>query len=207
MPEWRTFPFPADYAHLSDAMERHVAAMIRQEAGEEIWLAEFPPLYTAGSGTEEGDLLQPSRFPVHRTGRGGRMTYHGPGQRVAYAMIDLGKRNMKDVRRYVFWLEERIVLALAEFGIQGERREGRVGIWVRDERAGTEAKIAAVGVRLRKWIAFHGIAVNVAPNLEHFSGVVPCGIREHGVTSCAALGVNVTLPEFDAALKRAFGKG
>ncbi len=186
-------------------MEAHVAAMAEGRADEQVWLLEHPPLYTAGTSAKDGDLLE-ARFPVHQTGRGGQYTYHGPGQRVAYAMLDLKKRyTTPDVRRYVCELERVLIETLAEFGVKGERREKRVGIWVM-QPDGSENKIAALGIRIRRWISFHGVALNVAPDLSHFSGIVPCGIQAHGVTSLAKLGVNATMAEADAALQRSFDK-
>jgi lipoyl(octanoyl) transferase len=171
-----------------------------------VWLVEHPPLYTAGTSAKPEDLLAP-RFPVYRTGRGGQLTYHGPGQRVAYVMIDLKRRN-PDVRAYVAALEAWIMRALASLGVTAEPRDGRVGLWVPMERqggrAGEEAKIAAIGVRIRRWVTYHGVAINVAPDLSHYAGIVPCGIREHGVTSLAALGVKATMADLDLALREAW---
>jgi len=175
-------------------------------APETVWLLEHPPLYTAGTSADASDLLQPDRFPVHRTGRGGEFTYHGPGQRVAYVLLDL-KRRRPDVRAYVHALEEWLIRALDRLGVEGERRDGRVGIWVRRTDRGEplrEDKVAAIGVRVRRWVTFHGIALNVEPDLSHFDGIVPCGISGHGVTSLVDLGVLVGMTEVDAALKRAF---
>jgi lipoyl(octanoyl) transferase len=209
MVEWLISDSPVGYSEAVAAMEAHVAAMQAGGAGDRVWLLEHPPLYTAGTSAREADLLQPGRFPVHRTGRGGQYTYHGPGQRVAYAMIDLRPRG-SDLRRYVHDLEEWIIRALARFNIRGERREGRVGIWVRRD-AGREDKIAAIGVRVRRWIAFHGIAVNLDPDLSHFQGIVPCGIASgpgsgFGVTSLHDLGILVAMAELDMALKAAFAE-
>jgi lipoyl(octanoyl) transferase len=200
--EWRVEPGLTGYPEAVAAMEARVAAIRAGEAPELVWLVEHPPLYTAGTSAEDGDLLQPDRFPVYRSGRGGEFTYHGPGQRVAYVMLDL-KRRGPDVRRFVQDLEEWIIRALASFAVTGERRDGRVGIWVPRE-AGREDKIAAIGVRVRRWVTYHGIAINVEPELDHFSGIVPCGIREHGVTSLVDLGLPVGLPDLDAALRAAF---
>jgi lipoyl(octanoyl) transferase len=193
-------------------MERRAAA-IRDGSGEElVWLVEHPPLYTAGTSARREDLVDPDRFPVFDAGRGGEYTYHGPGQRVAYVMLDL-KRRREDVRAFVAALEEWIIAALASFNIRGERREDRVGVWVvRPDRplqangAPAEDKIAAIGIRLRRWVSFHGIAVNVEPELSHFSGIVPCGITGHGVTSLVDLGLPVTMSEFDVVLKTAFAQ-
>lgn len=183
------------------AMESRVAAIHAGTAGELVWLLQHPPIYTAGTSARETDLLTPQRFPVYRTGRGGQYTYHGPGQRVAYVMLDL-KRRQADVRRFVHDLEEWIIRTLWRFNVRGERREGRVGIWV--VRDGREDKIAAIGVRVRRWVTFHGIALNVDPNLDHFAGIVPCGIAEHGVTSLHDLGIPVGMADVDVALREAF---
>jgi lipoyl(octanoyl) transferase len=187
------------------AMEARAAAIAEGTAAEAVWLLEHPPLYTAGTSARPEDLLDPGRFPVHAAGRGGQYTYHGPGQRVAYAMLDLTARQ-RDVRRFVAALEEWIIRSLAAFGVRGERRADRVGVWVRrpGKGPGAEDKIAAIGIRLRRWVSFHGIAVNVEPELDHFSGIVPCGVSRHGVTSLADLGLIVSMPEFDMALRDAF---
>lgn len=200
--EWKTSDAPVDYPTALAFMEDRVAAIADGTAGECVWLLEHPPLYTAGTSADPADLLDGGRFPVFETGRGGQYTYHGPGQRVAYAMLDLRRRG-KDVRAYVRNLEEWMIRTLAAFGVAGERREGRVGIWVA-MADGSEAKIGAIGVRVRRWVAFHGLALNVAPDLGHFSGIVPCGIPEHGVTSLAELGVDATMDAVDAVLKREF---
>ena len=178
-------------------MERRVAEIRVGRMPETVWLLEHPPLYTAGTSARDEELLAPDRFPVYRTGRGGQFTYHGPGQRVAYVMLDLDRRG-RDIRAHVRALETWIIATLATFGIAGERRDGRVGIWI--DRGGVEEKIAAIGVRVRHWVTYHGIALNVAPDLSHFDGIVPCGIREFGVTSLHALGVNIELDQVDAAL-------
>jgi lipoyl(octanoyl) transferase len=208
--EWCIAPGLTDYAEAVATMEERVAAIRDGRAPELIWLVEHPPLYTAGTSAEAKDLLQPDRFPVHRSGRGGEFTYHGPGQRVVYVMLDL-KRRGPDVRRFVEDLEEWIIRALAAFSVTGERRDGRVGIWVTRSDIGSgpgapprEDKIAAIGVRVRRWVTYHGIAINVEPDLEHFSGIVPCGIAEHGVTSLVDLGLPVGLPDLDAALRASF---
>ena len=199
--DWDIAPEPVPYEAAVAAMEARVAAIRAGSAAEQVWLVEHPPLYTAGTAAQAGDLLD-ARFPVYQTGRGGQYTYHGPGQRVAYVMLDLRKRG-PDVRAYVCALENWVIATLKGFGITGERREGRIGVWV--ERPGrTEAKIAAVGVRVRHWITFHGIALNVNPDLGHYAGIVPCGIRDAGVTSLADLGVDVTMDEVDAALRHTF---
>jgi lipoyl(octanoyl) transferase len=200
--EWRVEPGLTDYPAAVAAMEARVAAIREGRAPELVWLVEHPPLYTAGTSARDGDLLQPDRFPVYRSGRGGEFTYHGPGQRVVYVMLDL-KRRGPDVRRFVSDLEEWIVRALAAFSVAGERRDGRVGIWVARNRD-REDKIAAIGVRVRRWVTYHGIAINVEPDLDHFSGIVPCGISGHGVTSLVDLGLPVGLPDLDAALRAAF---
>ncbi|QIE55551.1 lipoyl(octanoyl) transferase LipB [Pikeienuella piscinae] len=210
MVEWRISNGPVGYRVALAWQEARVAAIHAGEAPECVWLLEHPPLITAGTSAREADLLVPDRFPVHRTGRGGEFTYHGPGQRVAYAMLDVGARG-RDVRAYVHDLEEWVIRAIGEFGVKGERRAGRVGVWVvRPERplgpsgAPAEAKIAAIGVRLRRWVAFHGVALNVEPDLSHYDAIVPCGVREHGVTSLVDLGVPVDMAAVDLALRRAF---
>jgi lipoyl(octanoyl) transferase len=201
--EWRISEGLVDYPEAVRVMEARAEAIRAQGASELVWLLEHPPLYTGGTSARAGDLLQPGRFPVYETGRGGQYTYHGPGQRVAYAMLDLKKRGA-DVRLFVRNLEEWIIHALARFNVKGERREGRVGIWVAHD--GREDKIAAIGVRVRRWVTFHGIAINVDPDLSHFAGIVPCGISDQkfGVTSLAGLGYLVSMPEFDIALRAAF---
>jgi lipoyl(octanoyl) transferase len=205
--EWRTTADPVGYEDALAEMEARVAAIHEGRAGELIWLLEHPALYTAGVSAAPDELLTPTRFPVHRTGRGGRYTYHGPGQRVGYAMMDLTTRG-RDVRAYVHNLEEWVIRSLAEFGVTGERREGRIGIWVvRQTPLGpVEEKIAAIGVRVRRWVAFHGVAINVAPDLSHFEGIVPCGLAGFGVTSLKALGHDVSMTEMDAALRRTFSQ-
>ena len=200
--EWRISDQPVDYETAVAEMEARAAAIRDGSAADLIWLLEHPPLYTAGTSAQDEDLLDTKGFPVYRSGRGGQFTYHGPGQRVGYVMLDLKPRG-EDVRRYVQDLEEWLIRSLARFNIKGERREGRVGIWVA-ERDGTENKIAAIGVRVRRWVTFHGVSLNVEPDLTHFGGIVPCGIRQHGVTSLAAQGILVGMPEVDAAMKSAF---
>jgi lipoyl(octanoyl) transferase len=206
---WRHLPGLSPYLPTLAAMEAHVAAMHEGRAGEEIWLLEHPPLYTAGTSAKPADLVDPGRFPVHPVGRGGQYTYHGPGQRVIYAMLDVKARG-GDVRCFVRELESWVIDTLAEFNVRGEIRPGRVGVWVeRPDRPGpdgrpTEDKIAAIGIKLRRWISFHGISINVEPDLSHFDGIVPCGIREHGVTSLVALGLPVTMDDLDAALRSTF---
>lgn len=208
--EWKTLPGLAPYAETLAAMEARVAAIHQGTAPEAIWLLEHPPLYTAGTSAQSQDLVDPDRFPVFPVGRGGQYTYHGPGQRVIYAMLDVSRRE-KDVRCFVRHLENWVIAALAEFNVKGEIRPGRIGVWVtRPDKApnldGTprEEKIAAIGVKLRKWVSFHGISINVEPDLSHFSGIVPCGIREHGVTSLVDLGLPVTMADLDAALMATF---
>jgi lipoyl(octanoyl) transferase len=204
--EWRIDDRPVDYPEAVAAMEARVAAIRAGRARELVWLLEHPPLYTAGTSARDADLLEPERFPVYRSGRGGQFTYHGPGQRVAYVMLDL-KRRGADVRGFVRDLEDWLIAALARFNVTGERRPGRVGIWV-DRGAGREAKIAAIGVRIRRWVSYHGIALNVEPDLTHFDGIVPCGIQSegarYGVTSLVDLGLPVTLADADLALRDAF---
>ena len=202
--EWQISDAPVPYERAVEAMEARVASIRESGADELVWLLEHPPLYTAGTSARDEDLLDAQGFPVYRTGRGGQFTYHGPGQRVGYVMLDLKPRGA-DVRRYVQDLEEWLIRSLARFNIKGERREGRVGIWVA-ERDGTENKIAAIGVRVRRWVSFHGVALNVDPALAHFAGIVPCGITQHGVTSLAAQGILVGMPEVDAAMKSAFNE-
>ena len=194
------------YLEAVAAMETRVAAIAAGKAGELVWLLEHPPLYTAGVSSKPEELLAPDRFPVFQTGRGGKFTYHGPGQRVAYVMLDLNARK-KDVRGFVAALEAWVIGALAAFNVEGEIKAGRVGVWVERREAGlpsTEEKIAAIGVKLRKWVSFHGISLNVEPDLSHFGGIVPCGIAEHGVTSLVALGRPVSMEEADAALMASF---
>jgi lipoyl(octanoyl) transferase len=201
-PDWKFSDHPVDYPDALDFMEKRAAAIASGDARECIWLLEHPPLYTAGTSADASDLVSPDRFPVYETGRGGQYTYHGPGQRVGYVMLDLGRRG-RDVRAFVHALEEWIIRTLFKFNVIGERREGRVGIWV-DRGDGREDKIAAIGVRLRKWVSFHGIAINVDPELEHFSGIVPCGISEHGVTSLLDLGITASATDVDNALMETF---
>ena len=194
-----------DYEAAVAAMEARAAAIAQGRAREGVWLLEHPPLYTAGTSAREADLVAPARLPVHRTGRGGQFTYHGPGQRVAYVLLDL-ERRAPDLRRYVAALEAWLIATLDAFAVRGERREERVGVWVRRPERGADAeeKIAAIGIRVRRWVTFHGISLNVDPDLQHFSGIVPCGVREHGVTSLVDLGRIVSLPEVDAVLRARF---
>ena len=203
--EWAVSEGPVDYEAAVGAMEARAAAIAAGEAAELVWLLEHPPLYTAGVSSKDDDLLDAGRFPVHRSGRGGQFTYHGPGQRVAYVMLDLNQRG-RDVRTFVRGLEQWIIAALGEFGVPADVREGRVGVWVERKGPGwsREDKIAAIGVKVRKWVSFHGISLNVEPDLAHFSGIVPCGISGHGVTSLVDLGVPATMDEADAALKASF---
>jgi len=204
--EWRLSGAPVPYLQAVAAMEARVAGIAAGDAPELVWLLEHPPLYTSGTSGKPGDLLDP-RFPMFSTGRGGQLTYHGPGQRVAYVMLDL-KRRRPDVRTYVAGLEEWIIRTLATFNVRGERREDRVGVWVKrpDKSAGFEDKIAAIGVRLRRWVSFHGIAINVEPDLRHFDAIVPCGVADprYGVTSLVDLGHLVTMADVDVALRQAF---
>jgi lipoyl(octanoyl) transferase len=200
-PEWVVRPGLLPYPEAVAFMEARAAEIAAGRAPEMVWLVEHPPIYTAGTSANDSDLLD-ARFPVFKTGRGGQFTYHGPGQRVVYLMLDL-KRRKPDARAYVRDLEEWLIRALAQFGVRGERRPDRVGIWV-DRGAGREDKIGAIGVRIRHWVTFHGVALNVNPDLSHFSGIVPCGVRGHGVTSLADLGVQASLNELDAALRRSF---
>lgn len=202
--EWDIANSPVPYAVAVQTMEDRVAAIHEERANELVWLLQHPPLYTAGTSAKPADLIMPDRFEVHKTGRGGQYTYHGPGQRVGYFMLDL-KRRGRDVRAYVNALEGLVIDTLGHFGAQADRRDGRVGVWVNMPDGG-EAKIAALGVRVRKWISFHGISINVDPDLEHFSGIVPCGISDHGVTSLADLDINVSMEEVDQVLKRQFEK-
>ncbi len=201
--EWRITEKPVDYEWAVLEMETRVKAIRDGEASELVWLLEHPPLYTAGTSADPDDLLTPDRFPVFQTGRGGQYTYHGPGQRVAYVMLDL-KRRGPDVRKFVWSLEEWVIQTLQHFNVRGERRDGRIGIWVARNKGTREDKIAAIGVRLRRWVSYHGIAINLDPELEHFAGIVPCGVNEHGVTSLVDLGLPITMADLDVALKESF---
>ncbi len=210
MVEWITSSGLVPYEDALAFMEARVEAIHLGHAEECIWLLEHPPLYTSGTSSKPQDLTDPDRFPVYEARRGGQYTYHGPGQRVAYVMLNLNKRE-KDVRRFVERLESWVIAALADFNVTGHIRKGRVGVWVERPDKGrpptgqpTEDKIAAIGVRLRKWVSFHGISVNVEPDLSHFDGIVPCGIRDHGVTSLVDLGLPVTMADLDASLKARF---
>ena len=200
--EWVRADGPVDYPSAVARMEERIAAIRAGTAPELVWLVEHPPLYTGGTSAKSEDLLTANRFPVFETGRGGQYTYHGPGQRVAYLMMDL-KRRDGDIRRYVRDLEQLLIDTVGDFEVTAERRDGRVGVWVA-RGDGREDKIGALGVRVRRGVTYHGVALNVNPELEHFSGIVPCGVREHGVTSLADLGVAATMDEVDAALKRNF---
>jgi lipoyl(octanoyl) transferase len=208
--EWVIAEGLVGYDDAVAAMEERVAVIARGDAPERVWLVEHPPLYTAGTSAQDKDLVEANRFPVYRSGRGGQYTYHGPGQRVAYAMLDLNRR-VPDLRRYVAALEAWLIATLAEFNVRGERREDRVGVWVRrpDKPVGStgdpaEDKIAAIGIRVRRWVTFHGISLNVEPDLSHFSGIIPCGVSQHGVTSLIDLGIPVTMPEVDAVMRKTF---
>jgi len=205
--EWHTQPGLLPYPEALAAMQARIAAIRDGTASELVWLVEHPPLYTAGTSASPADLHDPTRFPTYDAGRGGQWTYHGPGQRTAYVMLDLhrphGIAKSRDVRSYVTALEEWMIRALAQLGVRGERRPGRIGIWVAMPD-GRESKIGAIGVRVTRWVSWHGVALNVAPNLAHFGGIVPCGIAEHGVTSLAALGIPATLADADAALHAAW---
>ena len=199
---WQASERPVPYPEAVAAMEARVAAIRAGTAPDLVWLLEHPALYTAGAGTGPSDLLLPDFLPVFPTGRGGKLTYHGPGQRIAYVMLDLGRRGA-DLRRFVHDLEEWTIRAVARLGVAGERRVGRVGIWV-VRGDGSEHKIAAIGVRVRRWVSYHGISINIDPDLSHYRGIVPCGIAEHGVTSLRAEGIEADMPALDAALRAAF---
>ena len=210
MVEWITSDGLTDYRTAETWMENRVADIAAGTAAECVWLVEHPPLYTAGTSAQEKDLIAPDRFPVYPTKRGGQYTYHGPGQRVAYTLLDVGKRG-RDVRCFVRQLEDWVIAALDQFNIRGEIRPGRVGVWVqRPEKppqpdgSPAEDKVAAIGIRLRKWVSYHGISINVEPDLTHFSGIVPCGITNHGVTSLVDLGLPVTMDDVDVALRQSF---
>jgi lipoyl(octanoyl) transferase len=203
--EWVIADGQTAYEPAVTAMERQAEGIRAGTAAERVWLVEHPPLYTAGTSAKEGDLLQAERFPVHKTGRGGQYTYHGPGQRVAYVMLDLERRR-QDLRVFVCTLEEWIIRTLASFNVTAGRRQDAVGIWVKrpEKGLGREDKIAAIGIRVRRWVTFHGIALNVDPVLDHFAGIVPCGIRGQGVTSLADLGITASMAEVDGVLRREF---
>ena len=205
--DWRISDDFTDYPEAVSEMEARVAGISSGDAVEQVWLVQHPPLYTAGTSADDDDLLDAGKFPVFRAGRGGEFTYHGPGQRVGYVMLDLDQRG-RDIRRYVRDLEEWMIVTLAAFGVDGERRDGRVGIWVDRGRhggpAGREDKIAAIGVRLRRWVSFHGVSLNICPDLSHYDGIVPCGISQHGVTSLRDLGIDATVAEVDVVLRTSF---
>ena len=212
MVDWLVSDGLTEYPDAMKAMENRVAGILSHDLNEQVWLLEHPPLYTAGTSANADDLLDHNRFPVFEARRGGEYTYHGPGQRVAYAMLDLNRRE-KDVRKYVNKLEEWIIRTLAEFNGIGERRKGRVGVWVErqdhpplPDGSPAEDKIAAIGVRIRRWVTFHGISINVEPDLDHFSGIVPCGISDYGVTSLVDLGIPATMSDVDIALKKTFSQ-
>jgi lipoyl(octanoyl) transferase len=200
---WAVSRQPVDYLEAVSAMEARAALIAAGEAPELVWLLEHASLYTAGTSARRSDLIEPDRFPVIATGRGGQFTYHGPGQRVAYVMLDV-RRRFGDVRRFVTALEDWLIDTLAEFDVIGERRERRIGIWVSDAASGREDKIAAIGLRLKRWVSLHGISLNVRPDLSHYDGIVPCGIAEHGVTSLARLGHSIPMELVDNALRRRF---
>ncbi|MEE9428231.1 MAG: lipoyl(octanoyl) transferase LipB [Paracoccaceae bacterium] len=212
MDNWKISSGQTPYAAAIEFMENHTRDMAIDQANELIWLVEHPPLYTAGTSAKARDLIEPNRFPVFPSNRGGQYTYHGPGQRVAYTMLNVANRG-RDVRAFVRQLEDWVIATLAEFNVKGERRPGRVGVWVvrpevppNVDGSPREYKIAAIGIRLKKWISFHGISINVDPDLSHYDGIIPCGIQEHGVTSLVDLGLPVTMADVDAALKRSFSK-
>jgi lipoyl(octanoyl) transferase len=209
-PLWVIEDGPIPYPDAVAEMQSHIGRMAVGGAAERIWMLEHPPLYTAGTSAKAQDLAAPDRFPVFSAGRGGQWTYHGPGQRVAYVMLDLnrphGTVRARDLHAYVAGLEEWLIRTLARLDVRGERRAGRVGIWVVDPRTGAENKIAAIGVRVTRWISWHGVALNVAPALDHYTGIVPCGISEHGVTSLRALGVNAGMEDVDTAMMQCWAE-
>ena len=200
--EWKISKDPIPYPDAMAAMELRVADILAGRASEQVWLLQHPPLYTAGTSAKTSDLLSAGGFPVYEAGRGGEYTYHGPGQLIAYVMLDLKQRGAQDVRAYVQSLERWIIATLAHFHVAGEIRDGRVGVWV--DEGSRESKIAALGIRIRKWVTYHGISINVNPDLSHYAGIIPCGIREHGVTSLAALGITATMGEVQEILRAEF---
>jgi lipoyl(octanoyl) transferase len=206
--EWATAEGLTDYDSALVEMQARVAGIRAGTASERVWLVEHPPLYTAGTSAKPEELTDPSRFPIYHAGRGGQWTYHGPGQRTGYVMLDLTKEHgrvpAQDIRCYVNGLEEWLIRTLDRFNVKGERREGRVGIWVADKATGAESKIGAIGVRVTRWVSWHGVALNVEPNLGHFAGIVPCGLSQYGVTSLAALGIPATMHDADVALRGAW---
>jgi lipoyl(octanoyl) transferase len=201
--EWKIDPSPVEYMAAVTAMESRVAGILSGSAPEQVWLLEHPPLYTGGTGAKAADLID-ARFPVYESGRGGQYTYHGPGQRIAYVMLDLDERGAKDVRLYVQSLERWLIATLAHLGVDAFTREGRIGVWVHDAN-GSEMKIAALGIRMRRWVTYHGISINVNPDLSHYSGIIPCGIGQYGVTSLKTLGVDANMSDVDEALRSEFG--
>lgn len=207
-PDWRVEDGLTEYPAALAEMQQRVAGIRAGTATEQVWLVEHPPLYTAGTSAKPAELTDPSRFPTFKAGRGGQWTYHGPGQRTAYVMLDLnrphGRVPAQDIRCYVNGLEEWLIRTLDRFNVKGERREGRVGIWVADPATGAESKIGAIGVRVTRWVSWHGVALNVEPNLSHFGGIVPCGLPQFGVTSLAALGIPATMHDADVALRAAW---
>lgn len=204
MVEWIENSHPIPYENAIESMEKRVSDIIAGTQQECVWLLEHPSIYTAGTSANPKDLLNPGQFPIHTTGRGGQYTYHGPGIRIAYVMLNL-KHREQDIKKFVCNLEQWLINTLKALKVTGERRQGRVGIWVTDKK-GNEAKIAALGIRVRKWITFHGVALNINPNLSHFTGIVPCGIKEYGVTSLKELGINTSTKEIDTILKQEFTK-
>ena len=208
VPDWQIEDGLTDYPAALAAMQARVAAIRAGTANERVWLVEHPPLYTAGTSAKPGELIDPARFPIFSAGRGGQWTYHGPGQRTGYVMLDLNRRHGRvpphDIRCYVNGLEEWLIRTLDRFNVRGERREGRIGIWVADPVSGIESKIGAIGVRVTRWVSWHGVALNVEPDLAHFGGIVPCGLPQFGVTSLAALGIPATLHDADVALRAAW---
>jgi lipoyl(octanoyl) transferase len=204
---WLVSDEPVDYPAAVEGMEARIEAIRAGAAREQVWLLQHPPLYTAGTSADPADLIEPDRFPVFQTGRGGQYTYHGPGQRIAYVMLDLARRG-SDLRAYVTALEDWIIASLARLGVEADRREDRIGVWVErpDLGPGREDKIAAIGIRVRRWVSYHGISINVDPDLEHYAGIVPCGVTSHGVTSFKDLAAGATMTDLDAVLREEFTK-